>query len=175
MLDVLIKNALVVDGTGNAPFGADVGVAAGRIAVLAAHIEGEAAHSIEAQGLHLAPGFIDAHTHSDLPLLVDPRAESKVRQGVTTEVIGNCGSSPAPLPDGPIAETRDWAASLGVDITWASMAEYLGRLRRSGVALNVVPLVGHNPVRGSVVGDADVSPTREQQARMEQLVAQAMA
>jgi N-acyl-D-amino-acid deacylase len=106
--------------------------------------------------------------------LVDPRAESKVRQGVTTEVIGNCGSSPAPLPGGPVEETRDWAAPLGLDITWASMAEYLERLRRPGIALNVVPLVGHNPVRGSVMGDADLPPTHEQQARMEGLVAEAM-
>jgi len=89
MLDILIKNSVVVDGTGKPAFKADVGIAAGRIAVVAEGIEQEAKRIIEAQGLHVAPGFIDAHTHSDLTLLVNPRAESKIRQGVTTEVIGN--------------------------------------------------------------------------------------
>ncbi|MEE9616266.1 MAG: D-aminoacylase [Anaerolineae bacterium] len=182
MLDILIKNGAVVDGTGKPAFKADVGIAAGRIAVVAETVEQEAKRTIEAQGLHLAPGFIDAHTHSDLTLLVNPRAESKIRQGVTTEVIGNCGGSPAPLLGAAVEEARAAAKSVGLDVTWASMAEYLERLRCPGLALsaaegtavNVVPLVGHNTVRGAVLGFDDVQPTLEQQAEMEQLVAQAM-
>jgi len=174
MLDILIKNGAVVDGTGKPAFKADVGIAAGRIAVVAETVELEAKCTIEAQGLHLAPGFIDAHTHSDLALLVNPRAESKIRQGVTTEVIGNCGSSPAPLLGATVEEARAAARSVGLDVTWASMAEYLERLRQSGIAVNVVPLVGHNTVRGAVLGLDDVQPTPEQQAEMEQLVTQAM-
>jgi len=174
MLDILIKNGVVVDGTGQPAFKADVGIVAGRIAVVAEDIGQEAKRTIQAQGLHLAPGFIDAHTHSDLTLLVNPRAESKIRQGVTTEVIGNCGSSPAPLLGAAVEEARDEAKSVGLDVTWASMAEYLERLRKPGTAVNVVPLVGHNTVRGAVLGFDDVQPTLEQQAEMEQLVAQAM-
>jgi len=174
MLDILIKNGVVVDGTGKQAFEADVGIAAGRIAVVAEAIEQEAKRIIEAQGLHLAPGFIDAHTHSDLTLLVNPRGESKIRQGVTTEVIGNCGGSPAPLLGATVEEVRAEAKSLGLDVTWTSMAEYLERLRHPGAAVNVVPLVGHNTVRGAVLGFDDVQPAPEQQAEMERLVAEAM-
>jgi N-acyl-D-amino-acid deacylase len=174
MLDILIKNGFVVDGTGKPAFKADVGIAEGRITIVAEGIEQEAKRTIQAQGLHLAPGFIDPHTHSDLTLLADPRAESKIRQGVTTEVIGNCGGSPAPLLGAAVEETLAEAKHVGVDITWTSMAEYLEHLRSPGTAVNVMPLVGHNTVRGSVLGFDDVQPTTEQQAEMERLVAEAM-
>jgi len=174
MLDLVIKNGFVVDGTGKPAFKADVGVAEGRIVAVARCIEQEARRTIEAEGLHLAPGFIDAHTHSDLNLLVNPLAESKVRQGVTTEVIGNCGGSPAPLLGSAMEEAQAEAKSLGLEITWTTMAGYLHRLRRSGTAVNVVPLVGHNTVRGAVLGFDDVQPTSRQQAQMERLVAEAM-
>jgi len=174
VLDILIKNGMVVDGTGRPAFKADVGIAAGRIAVVAGGVEQEARRIIQAQGLHLAPGFMDPHTHSDLTLLVNPRAESKIRQGVTTEVIGNCGFSPAPLQGAAVEEVRAEAELLGIDVTWTSMAEYLARLRQSGTAVNVVPLVGHNTVRGSVLGYDDVQPEPAQQAEMERLVAEAM-
>ena len=174
MLDILIKNGLVVDGTGKPAFKADVGIADGRIAVVAKGVELEAVRTIQAQSLHLAPGFIDPHTHSELTLLADPRAESKIRQGVTTEVVGNCGFSPAPLLGAAVEETRAQAKILGLDVTWASMAEYLERLRNQGAAVNVAPLVGHNTVRGSVLGFDDVQPAIEQQAEMERLVEEAM-
>ena len=174
MLDILIVNGLVVDGTGKPAFKADVGVAEGRIAVVADSVAQEARRTIQAQGLHLAPGFIDPHTHSELTLLADPRAGSKIRQGVTTEVIGNCGFSPAPLLGAAVEEMRAQAKTLGLEVTWASMAEYLERLRTPGTAVNVVPLVGHNTVRGSVLGFDDVQPTIEQQTEMERLVAEAM-
>jgi len=174
MLDILIKNGIVVDGTGKPAFRADVGVVDGRVAAVAKDLEQEAARVIKAQGLHVAPGFIDPHTHSDLPLLVDPRAESKIRQGVTTEVVGNCGFSAAPLLGDAMEETRAKAENLELDITWTGMGEYLDRLRQSGTALNVVALVGHNVVRGSVLGYGDVQPEPAQQEEMERLVAETM-
>ena len=174
MLDILIKNSTVVDGTGKPAFKADVGVAGGRMAVVAESIEQDAERIIQAQGLYLAPGFIDPHTHSDLPLLANPRAESKIHQGITTEVLGNCGISPAPLLRAAVEEVSAEAKGYGVEVTWRSMAEYLERLRNPGTAVNVIPLVGHNPVRGSVLGYDDVQPTPAQQAEMERLVAEAM-
>jgi N-acyl-D-amino-acid deacylase len=174
MLDILIKDGVVLDGTGKPSFRCDVGIVAGRIAVVAEKIEQEASRTIPAQGLHVAPGFIDPHTHSDLTLLANPWAESKVRQGVTTEVVGNCGGSPAPLLGAAVEEARAGAMSLDLEITWSSMAEYLERLRQPGTAVNVVALVGHNTVRGVVLGLEDVQPTSEQQAQMERLVAEAM-
>jgi N-acyl-D-amino-acid deacylase len=137
-------------------------------------VDQEAAWTLDAHGLHVAPGFVDPHTHSDDPLLVDPLAQSKIRQGVTTEVIGNCGDSSAPLQGAAIGQAAARAKTYGLEVTWRSMGEYLNRLSNPGTALNVVPLVGHNTVRGSVLGYGDVQPTREQQAEMEQLVDEAM-
>jgi N-acyl-D-amino-acid deacylase len=174
MLDVLVTNGTVVDGTGKPAFQADVGILAGRVVRLGQNLQLEAERVIEAQGLHLAPGFIDPHTHSDLSLLADPLGESKVRQGVTTDVVGNCGSSPAPAYGAAQDEVRAGAASDGVEVTWSSMGEYLDRLRTPGMAMNVVALVGHNVVRGSVLGYGDVQPTPAQQVEMEQLVADSL-
>jgi N-acyl-D-amino-acid deacylase len=141
---------------------------------MAKDLEQEAARTIEAQDLNVAPGFIDPHTHSDRTLLVGPRAESKIRQGVTTEVVGNCGMSPAPLAGAAIEEARADMEPYGLEVTWRSMAEYLDRLRNPGTSVNVVVLVGHNTVRGSVIGYDDIRPTPEQQAEMERVVAEAM-
>jgi N-acyl-D-amino-acid deacylase len=174
MLDILIKDAVVLDGTGNQAFNADIGIAEGRIASLAEGIQQATKRTIQARGLHVAPGFIDPHSHSDLTLLADPRAESKIRQGVTTEVVANCGSSPAPLLGAAVEQTQAEAKQLGVDITWTNMGQYLERLRNAHTAVNVVSLVGHNAVRGSVLGFEDMQPTTEQQAEMERLVAEAM-
>ena len=175
MLDILIKDGLVIDGTGGAAYSAHVGVAGGRIVRIGTGIEAEAARTVDARGLHVAPGFIDPHTHSGLTLLADPRAESKIRQGVTTEVVGNCGMSPAPLLGEAMAEVQAAAREVGVEVTWRSTAEYLERLSDAGMAVNVVPLVGHSVVRGSILGYGDAQPTPEQQAEMERLVAEAMA
>ena len=174
MLDIVIKNGAILDGTGKPAFNGEVGVMEGRIVLVADSIVQPAKHSIDASGLHVAPGFIDAHTHSELKLLANPLAESKIRQGVTTEVIGNCGGSPAPLFGAAMEEEQARAKILGLEVTWASMAEYLERISHLGTAVNVVPLVGHNTVRGAVLGFDNVQPAPDQQAKMEQLVADAM-
>ncbi|TKJ28658.1 MAG: hypothetical protein CEE40_11015 [Chloroflexi bacterium B3_Chlor] len=174
MLDVVIKDAVVVDGTGKPAFKADIGIAAGRIAVVARDVQQEAKRTIQAEGLYLAPGFIDPHSHSDSTLLVNPQAESKIRQGVTTEVIGNCGFSPAPLLDATAEEMWTAVGAPDLDVTWTSMTEYLERLRHPGIAVNVVPLVGHTNVRAAVLGFDELQPSTEQQAEMERLVQEAM-
>ncbi len=174
MLDLLIKDAAVIDGTGRPVFKVSVGIKDERIVLVKPEITQEAERIIDARGLHLAPGFIDPHTHSDLSLLVNPKAESKIRQGVTTEVIGNCGDSPAPLRGAALEEVRASAEAIELEVDWSSMAEYLERLRVQGTAVNVYPLVGHNTVRGAVMGYDDRQPTPEEQAEMEATVAQAL-
>jgi len=173
-LDILIKNGTVIDGTGAPAFQADVGVLADRIVLVGASTGQQAARVFEASGLCLAPGFIDAHSHSDLTLLANPRAQSVVRQGVTTQVIGNCGISHAPLSGAALEESRAEGRNLGLEVTWTSMAGYLERLGDSGSAVNVVPLVGHKAIRGAVLGFGEFQPTPKQQAKMERLVAEAM-
>ena len=96
-LDTLIKNGTIIDGTGRLRYDADVGIQGGKIEAIGSLGEAEAGRIVDAEGLIVAPGFIDMHSHSDMSLFDDPGGESKVHQGVTTEVTGNCSYSPFPL------------------------------------------------------------------------------
>jgi N-acyl-D-amino-acid deacylase len=174
MLDILIKNAEIIDGTGKSGFKADVGIVDQRIVIIAVNISQEASQTIRAEGLCLVPGFIDPHMHSDLTVFGNQRAESSIHQGVTTQVIGNCGLSAAPMAGETVGDLQ--ALSMGIDIgfKWESMAEYLEHLQKTGMAVNMVPLIGHSNVRGLVLGYDDVKPTPDQQVKMENLVDEAM-
>ncbi len=174
MYDLLIQGARIVDGLGGPPYRADIATSKDRIAAIGPPPQAQAARVIDATGLCAAPGFIDAHTHSDLPLLADPLAQSKVRQGVTTEVIGNCGSSCAPLTGDALAGVRRNAELLELDVGWRSFGAYLERLSATGTAVNVVPQVGHNTVRAAVMGAGDEQPDTDQLSAMERCVEQAM-
>lgn len=170
MYDLLIKGGKVVDGSGAPWFWADVAVAGDRIAAIGRLGDAGAAEVVDVGGQCVAPGFIDIHSHSDLPILVNPRAESKIRQGVTTEVIGQCGSSAAPSAG---ESTIAMAAEYGLEITWDSMAGYVREVTRRGVAVNVVPVVGHNAVRVAVMGYERRAPSSAELAAMCDLVEQA--
>ncbi|MEZ5421388.1 MAG: D-aminoacylase [Vicinamibacterales bacterium] len=148
--DVLVRGGTVVDGTGAARRRADVGIVGGRIAAVGALDGATAAEVVDAAGLVVAPGFIDVHTHAD-DLADHPLAEHFARMGVTTVIAGNCGSSP-------------------VDIGRA-----FGAIRSTGAAVNFASFVGHNSVREAVMGTARRAPTPAELARMETLVAAAMA
>src|SRR5690606_15644469 len=119
--------------------------------------------------------FTHLPTHADCTRLVNPLAGSKIRQGVTTEVIGNCGASPAPLGEEgyPIVRAR-MAQQYQLDVTWQSFGGYLASLAEGGVAVNVVPLVGHGTLRSAVMGYAQRAPTASELDRLQGLVADAM-
>lgn len=153
MYDLLIRNGKIVDGTGNPWFRADVAVRGGRIAAVGQiPADAEAGTVVDAAGLAVAPGFIDIHSHSDLPLLVDGLAQGKVRQGVTTEVIGNCGYSLAPIcSEMAKADVREELEAYGLPYRWETMDEYLTVLQAGGISLHVVPLIGHGTIRKSVM------------------------
>jgi N-acyl-D-amino-acid deacylase len=175
MWDLLIQQARVVDGSGAPPFVADVAIRGDTIAQVGTITSPQARVMIDGAGLTLGPGFIDLHTHSDYTLLVNPLAESKVHQGVTTEVIGNCGTSPAPLGDEahPIIRAR-MQQQYQLDVSWRTLAGYLERLAGSGIAVNVVPIVGHGTIRSAVMGYAQRPPTTSELTHMQRLVAEAM-
>jgi N-acyl-D-amino-acid deacylase len=151
MHDLILSGGDVVDGTGAPARRLDVAVARGRIAALG-HDLGEAARVIDATGLVVAPGFIDIHTHSDYALPSNPRAESKVRQGVTTEVVGNCGYSVAPVPADRVGALRDYLAASGpwYDFHETSFGRYVDEFPSTSV--NVAFQVGHNTLRLVVAG-----------------------
>jgi N-acyl-D-amino-acid deacylase len=176
MWDLLIQQARIIDGSGAPSFVADVAIRDDTIAQVGPISSAQARVIIDGTGLTLAPGFIDLHTHSDYTLLVNPLAESKVHQGVTTEVIGNCGTSPAPLGDEayPIIRAR-MEKQYQLDVSWRTLDGYLERLAESAIAVNVVPIIGHGTVRSAVMGYAQRAPTARELAQMQALIAEALA
>ncbi len=153
--DVVIRGGTVLDGTGAPQFAADVGLVGDTVAALGAIAPGQGRRVIEAPGLHVAPGFIDIHTHSDPDVLAYPTADSRVRQGVTTELAGNCGGSAAPLAGLGVAERREEWRRDGVDADWTDVASYLARVEKAGVSVNHALLVGHGTLRSNAIGDVD--------------------
>jgi len=156
--ELLLAGGLVVDGSGGPAVTADVLVRAGRIAAIG---DGLSAGRVrDVSGRVVSPGFVDVHTHSDLTLLSDPRALSKVHQGVTTEVVGNCGLGVAPLaPGAPVGPIRQAVGYLdldpAVDWSWPDLAGYLAALAAARPGVNVATLVGHLALHASVVGFTD--------------------
>src|SRR5205823_1959454 len=142
--DLLIRGGLVIDGTGAPGREADVSVSAGRIGAIAPRSERPARRVIDARGQVVAPGFIDIHTHSDFTLPLNPRAESKIRQGVTLEVVGNCGFSVARALRGRAAMLREYLTSTAPWLPFGetSFADYVAAF--PSTALNVILQVGHN-------------------------------
>ena len=175
-LDLVIRNASVVDGTGAAPVAADVGIRGDRI-VGVGRIAANARSTIDAAGKIVAPGFIDVHAHDDFAVLDRPTCEPKVMQGVTTEIIGNCGFGAAPLS--PVYEQVLSAfggtlfGPLG-DLAWKSTESFLAHLEQSRPAINVAALVPHAPVRVAVMGADARKPEPAELDAMRALVREGM-
>ncbi len=164
--DILIRGGLVFDGAGNPGVKSDVLVRSGQIAQIAPTIAANGATVIEADGLAVTPGFIDIKTHSDFTLPINPKAESKLRQGVTTEIIGHCGFSVAPALPGKVELLRDY---LSPSAPWLpfrelSFPDYLDTF--PATALNPGMLVGHNTLRLMVMGMDQRAPTADELDRM---------
>jgi N-acyl-D-amino-acid deacylase len=171
--DILIRNGLVYDGGGGPPVSASIAVKGDRIAAIGALQDARARIDIDAGGLAIAPGFINMLSWSTESLLVDPRSQSEIRQGVTLEVMGE-GTSMGPLTDAMKKEMLDQQGDLKFDITWTTLGEYLERLEKKGVSPNVASFVGATTVRVHEIGYADRPPTPDELARMKDLVRAAM-
>jgi N-acyl-D-amino-acid deacylase len=175
--DILFKGGRVVDGSGNTWFRADVGVVGDKIEAVGDLGSASAARKVNVKGHIVAPGFMDIHSHSDVPLLVDPHVESKVYQGITVEVVGNCGSSAAPM-NMSVKAYREKYGRGGVpddfQYDWSTMKSYMDRVDRQGCSFNVATWVGHGTVRQNVMGYEDRVPTDTELMKMRKLVADAM-
>jgi len=177
-MEVIIRNGRIIDGLGDpVPYSpwkvSDIGIENGKIAKIGDLSSDDAERIIDASNLMISPGIINMHSHSDWSLVVDGKAESAVRQGITTEVIGNCGGSAAPL----MGEMRDATKSRSrydIDIDWKTMGEYLARLEKQGVSPNVAAQVGHSQLRGSVVGFDKRPPTSNEMDEMKTVLAKSM-
>ena len=176
MLDIIIKDGKVITGAGNPWYITDIGIKNGLITSIG-KIQQDAGAVINAKDLVVSPGFIDHHDHSDLTILVDREATSKVHMGVTTTVFPSCGSGVAPLNEKMREEIRrnsPFLEEAGVDVSWSTMDEYLSLLRAEGVSINVAPLVGFGTVRRYVMGMAMREPTREELDQMKRELDTAM-
>ncbi len=167
--DVIVRGGQVLDGTGGAAVRADVGIRGDRIAIVGPLDTAEARRVIDATGLIVAPGFIDLHTHSEMPLVADGTAQSKVRQGVTLDVTGE-STSVAPR-DG--LDTEGGGGD-GVNPDWTTFTQYFDRVEKQGISMNVIAHVASEQVRRVVMGYESRPATAEELAKMQQLVARSM-
>ncbi len=178
-VDVLIRNGVIVDGTGDDPFAADLAIQGNRITAIGKLGSNSAARVIDATGLVIAPGFIDIHTHADLELMANPKIESKLMQGVTTEVFSNCGLGFAPVASSEaLAMQRKYLRGLfgdhpSIAWEWATTQEFL-ECYRGRIATNIAYLVPHGALRVSVMGWQDRPATHEELQRMNRLLREAM-
>lgn len=176
MYSLVFRNARIVDGTGNPCFWSDVGVEDGRIARIGDLSGAAARRTVDVDGAVLAPGFIDLHTHADFTLPTFPRAEAMVRQGVTTQLVGNCGFSPFPVSKERLELLRAYAefVDAGLSWEWEDAAGYAAYLERLPLSCNVALQVGHGTVRIAVMGFDDRPPSSHELEAMRAHVSRAL-
>ncbi|MBW2057892.1 MAG: D-aminoacylase [Deltaproteobacteria bacterium] len=179
VIETLIRNALILDGTGGRPRSGSIGISSsGRIAFVGRDIPGSNAHRvIEAEGLHALPGFVDIHSHSDLAVLDNDKASPKLMQGVTTEIVGNCGLSVVPVSP---ENRKEWAAQyegvwgkLGRGWNWVSLGEYLEILQQRGLQVNLGSQVGFGAIRLAALGWQSRPASSQEIRHMEELTRRA--
>lgn len=171
--DLLIKGGRIVDGTGRAAYTADLAVKDDRIAAIGDLSKATAARVIDAKGLVVTPGFIDMLGQSETYLLIDPRAMSKVMQGVTTEITGE-GESIGPINERQIKEQEDFLRRFNLTVDWRTVDQYFKRLEKQGSGVNLGTFVGATQVREYVIGYDDRQPTASELEQMKKLVGEAM-
>ena len=182
MFDLKIINGHIVDGSGKAAYQGDIGIVGDRIVAIGDLRECESGSTIDACGNAVAPGFIDMHTHSDLSVVYDRNANSKIHSGVTTEVVGNCGIGPAPIREENRGLLIDYLGTrligsipVKIELPWTSFGEYLQYVAKNPPALNVAPLVGQGVVRIAVMGFAKGNPNALELKQMQRIVDTAMS
>ena len=175
MLDVILSGGEIFDGSGARSYVADIGIEGERIACIGKLDDIPATERVNVEGLAVSPGFVDLHTHSDFTLLVNGRAESQVHQGVTTEATGQCGHSCAPVRNRSEAKQGaiGYSEDAGIALDWQSFGEYLERLERNPLGVNVAAFVGHGAIHRAIMGDALRTPNIEETRTMTSLLDEA--
>ncbi|MFX0094940.1 MAG: amidohydrolase family protein, partial [Candidatus Hodarchaeota archaeon] len=179
-LDIVIKNGRIIDGTGNPWYYADLGIENGKIVRLRPQLDELAIKEVDARNLVVAPGFVDIHSHSDNSIPFDPHLESTIRQGITTAVIGNCGSSLAPINPENMELFKKQAfiftpPDKELEFTWQSFKEYLSNVEKTKCSTNLVPLIGFGAVRiAGGPGYENREPSAEELNQMKIYIEEAM-
>jgi len=172
--DIVIKNGLIIDGSNSPGYVADIGINQNIITAIGQIPDENSKETINAVGLAVTPGFIDIHTHSDFSLLVNPAAESQVHQGVTSEIMGNCGFSGAPVSNPEEMSKSTFGYHPSVDITWRTMEEYLEVLSSHEPGVNTMNFVGHGALRQMVVGTKSQRPNPDELKQMLKILEQCL-
>jgi N-acyl-D-amino-acid deacylase len=170
--DVVIRGGTVYDGSGGAPYTADIAVKGDRIAAIAPHLPGQGAAEIDAHGKAVSPGFINMLAHPEQSLIADGRGLSDLAQGVTLEVTGEDSMGPLTQEMKRLKQQRE--GDIKFPVTWTTLGGYLDMLQKKGISPNIAAFVGAGTVRANLLGEADVQPTPKQLAAMQGLVKQAM-
>jgi N-acyl-D-amino-acid deacylase len=175
LLDMLVTNGRIINGTGNPWFKGDIAIQNGKIVKIGKVSTSNSRKIIDAEKLIVAPGFIDIHSHSDIVWLERPTADEKVLQGVTTELIGQCGFSVAPIKEECKEEYKQLVMGVlgntGVEWNWNTLAEYLALFEIQGIAVNIASSVGHGVIRFCTMGMDNRPPINEELEEMKQSVA----
>ncbi|MDW7671658.1 MAG: amidohydrolase family protein, partial [Bacillota bacterium] len=183
MMDLLIKNGSLLDGLGSPAVRRDIGVTGDRIAAIAPDLSHVSARQvIDAAGLTVAPGFIDIHSHTDFTILRNARAESKIRQGITTELVGNCGFTAAPVREKHSGALMDYLVNTTMlteeeqeSWRWPSQADFMETVRERGTGINLAFLVGHGTLRVAVMGLEKREAGPEEIKQMQHLLEEELA
>ena len=177
MLDMIIKNGTIIDGSGSPAFISDIGVKDGKVEVIQPLPSSSCKTKLDVAGKVVCPGFIDIHSHTDATILLNPKAESKIRQGITTEIVGNCGMSAAPLSVSFLPEIRehltvnaDFSNPADLGRLWCSFEEYIKYLSELPLGINLMPLVGYGTLRSAVMGLKSGPTTPDEMRAMEDLL-----
>lgn len=172
--DIIIENGLVVDGSGSEPIKQDIGIKGDKIGELGNLKNISSKEKINAEGKIVTPGFIDAHGHSDFAFLLISNADSKLHQGITTEVIGSCGHSAFPLYNEAKKRIQEEYKKYNLIIDWSTAQEYFDKITATKVAINIVPFIGHSMIRASIMGYDDRKPTADELKKMKYEAEKAM-
>jgi N-acyl-D-amino-acid deacylase len=182
MVDLLIQNGTIVDGSGGPAYVSDIAVKNGKIEIIGTSLKVESRKVLDVSGKIVCPGFIDIHSHTDATILINPKAESKIRQGITTEIVGNCGMSAAPISTEFLPEVKDHLAvnsdfgkANDIGKSWMSFGEYVQHLNGLPPGINLMPLVGYGTLRSSVMGLKSGPPTQNEMKAMEALLDRSLA
>lgn len=178
--ELIIKNGYIVDGSGNPWYKADIGIKDGKIATIGRCInKKDGDHIINEKDLIVCPGFIDLHNHSDKNILAKPFCKSNIMQGITTAVVGNCGSSMAPISQMYLSNLQEYFAPFLLDNfdygwEWSSLGDYYRKVEKKSIAINLAPLVGHGTIRMAVKGFSQEPVTTEEMKKMKFLLRQSL-
>lgn len=174
--DLVIKGGRIFDGLGSNETSGDIGIKGNLISQIGKISAAKGKQVLDAEGMAVCPGFIDAHDHSDVGLLVNPKAESHIRQGITTVVSGNCGSSPFPVADEIYEESRsNLQEAYDLELNWRDISGFFAQLENKKIGLNYATYVGQGTIRGAAMGFNDRPPQAEELERMKAMVAENVA